>query len=76
MTFSGINCLHRCIGYIIINTTGEFGVVYKGWLKNDSFNHETVAIKTLKGIKLETEFSHDDFVMMHNYNLDRCMMTP
>ena len=33
---------------IIIRNTGEFGVVYEGLLRRDSFS-ETVAVKTLKG---------------------------
>ena len=48
--------------------TGEFGVVYKGLLKRDSFN-ETVAVKTLKG----NEFSHD--VTTHACIVYRRMMT-
>ena len=31
--------------------TGQFGVVYSGWLRDEEGNKQHVAIKTLKGIK-------------------------
>ena len=57
MQFSHFRVIYtqkHVITYTNNNYTGEFGVVYEGILKRDSFN-ETVAVKTLKG----NEFSHD-----------------